>query len=378
MNKNSPFRKDAEQTSLKKYGVKHFNNCKKRKQTNLKNLGVEYAAQANFKNFNLLTYDYVKDHFVDFSKNRFLMDEFKNFFNLSLTVAYRYKKKFGFIMPSLHRRQSKPQLELFDSIQTNNKIFNDRSIIKPLELDIVLPDIKLAIEYDGIYWHSRNNLQKNVHLNKTTLCEQAGYQLFHVFESDDIDIWKSIINAKLGLVDRIFARKCKIVQITANQARMFCDINHLQGGIYAPINIGLEFNKKLVAVIQFCKSRFNKKYDWELVRYCQLKNTRVIGGAGKMLNWFKKNYTGSIISYANRRWSNGDLYKTLGFKFVKNTKPNFVYVKNGIIYSHISLQKHKLKNMKHYDKSLSTNQILELEGFKRLYDCGNSVWELLI
>ena len=82
------------------------------------------------------------------------MKEFQEFFNLSQTVAYRYKKKFGFLMPSLHKRHSKPQLKLFDQIQCESKLFNDRTILKPLELDIVLPSIKLAIEYDGVYWHS--------------------------------------------------------------------------------------------------------------------------------------------------------------------------------------------------------------------------------
>ena len=113
------------------------------------------------------------------------------------------------------------------------------------------------------------------------------------------------------------------------------------------------------------------------MRYCQLKNTRVIGAAGKMLRYFRKNHTGSIISYANRRWSNGNLYKALGFSFVRNTCPSFVYTKNGIIYSRLQLQKHKLKNMENYNPNLTAEKILELEGFKKLYDCGNSVWELL-
>ena len=375
MNRNSPFRKIAEQTSLDLYGVKHFNNKQKTIKTNLKNLGVEYATQINFTNFDKLNKKYVEDHFIDIKKNRFLFNEFKSFFNLSVTVAYRYKKKFGFTMPSLHKRYSNPQKRLFDGIQAKNKLFNDRTIIKPLELDIVLPDIKLAIEFDGIYWHSKKN-EPLKHLTKTTLCEKAGYQLFHIFDSDDLDIWKSMINAKLNLVKKIYARKCSIVSLSSSKAMAFCDVNHLQGGICAPINIGLIYEEHLVAVMQFGKPRFNKHYSWELLRYCQLKNTRVVGGAGRLLKHFRSSHEGKIISYANRRWSTGLLYKALGFRFVKNTSPGYMYVKNGQIYSRMSLQKHKLKSMKSYKDDLTGDEILKMEGYQKIFDCGNQVWEL--
>lgn len=185
---SSPFRKNAEKTSLDKYGVKHFNNRKKCIKTNLKNLGVNYAMQVNLKNFEFLNAEHVSKNFVDISKNRFMLDEFKSFFGLSQAAAYRYKKKFGLSMPSLHRCQSKPQLALFDSIRASNKIFNDREILKPFELDIVLPDINLAIEYNGSFWHSSKDKSPSFYLNKTELCEKQGFQLFHIFDTDDIEI----------------------------------------------------------------------------------------------------------------------------------------------------------------------------------------------
>lgn len=362
MSASSPFRKNAEKTSLDKYGVKHFNNRKKCIETNLKNLGVNYALQMNLKNFEFLNAEHVSKNFVDASKNRFMLDEFKSFFGLSQAAAYRYKKKFGLAMPSLHSRQSKPQLELFDSIKTSNKIFNDREILKPLELDIVLPNINLAIEYDGSFWHSSKDKSQFDHLNKTELCEKLGYQLFHIFDTDDIEIWKSMIDAKLGFTKTIYARKCQIQEISLDDAQMFCDTNHLQGGVDAKVNIGLNHRGNLVAVMQFGEHLDEgKKYDWELKRFCQLKGFRIIGGAGKMLAWFRKNYAGSIVSYGNRRWTNGFLYKVLGFKFVKNTPPDFKYFKNGSLISKNEL---KIQNF-------------EKEGYRKLYDCGNQVWELI-
>lgn len=75
----------------------------------------------------------------------------------------------------------------------------------------------------------------------------------------------------------------------------------------------------------FGKSRFNKKYDWELLRYCTLSNFNIIGGASKLLSYFKKNYGGSIITYADKRWSAGNLYKQLGFTQLKDSPPAYWY-----------------------------------------------------
>lgn len=373
MNGNSPSRRKAQQTMLEKYGVAQFNNLQKRIATNLKNLGVAYNTQQNFKNYEKLNKEYVEINFI--KEGRFFLQEFQEFFNLSQTVAYRYKKIFGIYVPNfIQEGKSKPQLDLYDSIKTSNKLYNDRTIISPLELDIVLPSIKLAIEYDGTYWHSLGDIPKTVHLNKTELCENAGYQLFHIFEHDDIEIWKSMIDAKLGNAKTIYARNCNVEKIENTKAKAFCDINHLQGGINSKYNFGLFYENKLVAVMTFGKSRYNKQAVWELLRFCQLKNHRIIGGAGKLLAAFRKENSGSIISYANRRWSNGNLYKALGFSFVKYTVPGFVYTKNSMVYSRISLQKHKLTNMASYNSQYTADKILSLEGYTKLYDCGNSVW----
>ena len=66
---------------------------------------------------------------------------------------------------------------------------------------------------------------------------------------------------------------------------------------------------------------------WELSRFCSLCNYQILGGASKLLKYFKENYQNEIpiISYADRRWSIGDLYKALGFEFVHYSSPSYWY-----------------------------------------------------
>ena len=72
----------------------------------------------------------------------------------------------------------------------------------------------------------------------------------------------------------------------------------------------------------FSKPRFNKNYDYELLRLCSKKFTNIVGGASKLFKYFISKYKGSIISYTNRRFSNGNIYRQLGFSELKNSKPN--------------------------------------------------------
>ena len=128
------------------------------------------------------------------------------------------------------------------------------------------------------------------------------------------------------------------------------------------------------------KPRFSDKYDYELLRFCTLLNTNVVGGASKIFKYFLKTYSPkNIISYADRRWSEGDLYKILGFDFSHNSGPNFYYFKQNDstekLFSRIAFQKHKLKDkLEDFDPKLSAWQNMQNHGYDRVWDCGNSVW----
>jgi len=259
---------------------------------------------------------------------------------------------------------------------------NSRSIIAPNELDIFLPEYKLAIEYNGIYWHTEKNGKKgrNYHLTKTKQCVEKNITLLHIFGNEwkeKKNIWKSIIANKINKIESIYARKCEIKKVGNEQSKNFLNDNHLQGSVGASYKIGLFYEKKLVSLMTFSKPRFNKTVDWELARFATKLNIRVIGGASKLFKYFlKENKNSSIISYADKRFSEGNLYKVLGFKEEKDSPPNYFYTKdNGKLWSRVKFQKHKLKNLlEDFNFELTEWENMQKNKWDRIWDCGNKVF----
>lgn len=381
------------QTNMDRYGyVCNFADPQKRaeyEQICIEKHGEDYAKKkaqkarfafqlANRPHVELYEKDYVLENFID-ENNEFMVNEFCAFFKVSRGMCDKFKVSNNILNRNndWHRgRSSSIEQELFDSIPCENKYQNDKTILGGMELDMVLPDIKLAIEYDGLYWHSvQQGKDENYHLDKTKRCLEKGYQLFHIFESDDIEIWQSMINNKLGLNKRIYARKCEIREVNFADTMKFLEENHLQGFCPSSIRYGLYYNNELVQLITFGKSRFDKSYDYELLRLCTLKGYCVVGGASKLFKHALKFVKGNIISYANRRFSCGEIYKQLGFELKGESAPNYFYSKSGKIYSRIAFQKHKLKDvLDKFDDSLSEYDNMLNNGYDRIYDCGNLVF----
>jgi hypothetical protein len=227
-------------------------------------------------------------------------------------------------------------------------ILGSRSIIKPLELDIYIPDYNLAIEYNGIYWHSycgqnkhtckqQNdfNYCKNRHLHKTKLCQTKGIQLFHIFENEWVNktkqnIWKSIIQNTLGRSIQLEAEDHTIKPVPKYDIKPFLEANHLQGYCSSSIAYGLYYNDDLISIMNFASSKegIDKSADWELMRFCNKLGYNVHGAASRLLKAFRADHTGSIKTYVNRRWSNGNLYRRLGFQEIGTSYPNSFYWKN--------------------------------------------------
>lgn len=275
---------------------------------------------------------------------------------------------------------SKPEQELRDFIEANfsgDIVYNDRSILDGNELDIVLPDLGLAFEFNGMYWHSTEKINKNYHLNKTLGVEAVGFRLIHVFEDRwklRKEICKSRILNLLGKSQSIQARKCVLKEIPYPST--FLNENHIQGsGSPTSYNYGLLYLDELVAVMTFSKSRFTKNCEYELIRYCSKLGTSVVGGAGKLLKAFTKAHIGSIVSYSDKCWSNGNLYKKLGFTFSHSSKPNYRYYKGLNSLSRNACQKHKLVEQGH-DLKLTEFEIMKNLGYNQVYDSGNDVWIL--
>ncbi len=271
---------------------------------------------------------------------------------------------------------SKGEIELLNFIKGAVK-YRDK-----FEIDAFIKEKNIGFEYNGLYWHSDIFKASSYHLNKSKYFEEKGIRIYHIFEDEWIEkqeIIKSIINTKLNIYkETIYARKTILKEVGIKEAQDFQEDNHIQGKSGSLIKLGLYYENELVSLMTFGKSRFNKSYQWELVRFVNKKNTKIIGGASKLFKNFINNNKGSIISYSDERLFDGGLYKILGFKFLYQTTPQFHYTKNEKRFNRMNFQKHTLKNkFSNFDENLTGKEIMKLNGYNRIYDCGQKVWVFL-
>lgn len=279
---------------------------------------------------------------------------------------------------------SKMEKEIITFLKDSGFAFieNSRQIIKPFELDVFIPSHNIAIEFNGLYYHQDNGSNRKYHLDKTELCESKNIQLLHIFENEWLykkEIVKSIILSKLGKYNqRIFARKCEIREVNNKEKSTFLNENHIQGNDSSKIKIGLYYVDELVSLMTFGQRKITGgQSNFELIRFCNKLNTHVIGGASKLFKFFIKNYEFSkIISYADRRFSNGNLYKILGFIFDHYSAPNYWYFKSDrILYHRSNFQKHLLKNkLDVFEDKLTEWENMKNNNWNRIWDCGNFVF----
>lgn len=252
----------------------------------------------------------------------------------------------------------------------------DRDFLDEYGADIVIDDKKVIIEYDGIHWHSELYRPNDYHIHKTELAEQAGYHLIHLFSNEweyKQDIVKSRLKTLLGCnTNRVYARECVVKLIDWATSAKFLDENHIQGNCAsANFMYGLYFGDMLVAVMTFGPNRYSNG-GVELLRYCTIADTSVIGGAGKLFNQYLKDAQPSVVvSFADRRWSgHGAFYTKLGFELVGTTQPAYYYIIDNNLENRIKYQKHKLV-ADGYDESMTEHEIMLDRGIYRIYDCGN-------
>ena len=233
-------------------------------------------------------------------------------------------------------------------------------------------------------------LNKNRHLEKTIKMEEQGYQLFHIREDHLLcplkkDIWKSVLLNKCGFSNKIHARKLQVVNLNGYQdfVKEFLEENHLQGSCPASIKLGLQDPETgtIYSIMTFGKSRLDKNIEYELLRFCKLRYHNVRGAASKLMSGFEKYYKpDSIISYANRDWSQGNLYKAIGFKYSHIAEPNYFYIDNNFnIIKRQQAQKHKLKTFLEsknlvFNENLSERDNMINNGYRIYYDTGNLVY----
>lgn len=179
---------------------------------------------------------------------------------------------------------------------------------------------------------------------------------------------------------RVHARQCEIRTCSKDEKRALLDTNHVQGNDNAPIVYGAYYGDKLVAVMTFSKPRValgakgkkDRTGEWELSRFCTDVNFRIPGIASKLLTHFKRNHSWKeIYSYADKRWSVGNMYYQLGFQLVADNPPDYFYVINGVRKHRWNYRKDMLKTtLEHYDPTATEYQNMVDHGYWRVWDCG--------
>lgn len=319
-------------------------------------------------------------------KHKYKCKKCGNVFKLTFNTI-KQGNKCQICYPRNIQRVSVLEKELVEFIKTitTNIVENSRQIIPPQELDIYLPDYNLAIEFNGLWYHSEegpNSITSKYHLNKTIECEKMGIRLIHLFEDEWVykkDIVKYRLKQILGVSTsiRIHARKCKIKEITKNEKDIFLNKFHIQGKDISRIKLGAFYNDELVSVMTFSKGNISKgskpkEGEWELNRFSSNYNYHIPGIAGKLLMYFKRNYEWiKIFSYADRRWSDGNLYRKLNFNEVYKTKPNYWYIKG----LH-RIYRYDLKKREDEPKNIPEWTLRQSEGYCKIWDCGNLKFEM--
>jgi hypothetical protein len=284
----------------------------------------------------------------------------------------------------------KSQNELYNFIKSNYEGTinpDDRTLISPKELDIYIPDKNIAFEYCGNIWHSEKfNKDKNYHYDKMSSCLEKGVQLITIFEDEwklKNDICKSRILNLIGIQNNsIYARNCSIVDISLEDAKTFLNKNHLQGYCFADNHYGLMFNNDIVSIMSFKNTEDTEKpHNWELVRFANTINYRVVGSASKLLSHFinlHKNIT--LSTFSDSRWSNGSFYEKIGFKFDYDIDPSYYYVGNHTNWKlkhRFTYNKNRLIEIfKETDIQKTEHQIALENGLYRIYDCGHKKFSL--
>ncbi len=282
---------------------------------------------------------------------------------------------------AIARSAAEEEIYQFINMLAGDAVPNARNIVKG-EIDIFVPSKNLAIEFNGIYWHSEPVLEslgksKTSDNEKRIRVKNAGLRYIGIFEDEwkyKQEIVKSRLSGILGFsTTTINGRQCVVKEISSKESSMFCDANHIQGKGRSNIRYGLFYKEELLSVMTFSKNNISRKINnWEINRFCTKINHRVHGAASKLFKQFIKDHDpDSVISYADSRWSDGDLYKMLGFNFEKDTVPNYWYVYGG---SSKRVHRYSLRKNKNDDQTKTEKELRTVQGYYRIWDCGSSKW----
>ncbi len=355
-------------TLQQKYGNDTYRNVKKAKNTKEKRYG-----NPNYNNL---------------EKIKSTMEE--KYGGMGFQSDHILQKVGSSRFPPNQSKLEKELQEFISSITDFEVKTNHRGFLKGnRELDVFIPEKNVAIEFNGIYWHSENGggeCGRNYHLKKTEECEDKNIQLIHVFENEweeKKEIVKERLKYILGEYDgkRVYGRDTEVKEIEAKRKNEFLSEHHLQGEDRSNVKLGLFYKGSLVSVMTFSERRVSlggnpEDNSWELSRFCM--SCSVVGGASKLFSHFVENQNPEkVVTYADRRWSSlarGTFYEKTGFDFDGFVRPSYFYFEENDktnLKHRFSFRKNVLgEKLKDFDPDLTEWENMKMNGFDRIWDCG--------
>lgn len=378
--------------SIKKYGVDNPLKSEvirdKIKQTNIEKYGAENIFQSN------IIKDKIKNTNIEKYGNKCCLCNEDIKAKTRETNIKRYGVPYYCMTEdckySNGKKISQLNIRFSDLLKYNNIDNSLEYIIDNYSYDIIINNTNILIELDPSISHNieksfpyiigqtniNNPPKPDYQLNKTIIASNNGYRCIHIFDWDNRE---KIINLVNQNKEKLYARKCHIKNVLKSDLDKFLEDNHLQGTCRGQtIKLGLYYDDKLVQVMTFGKPRYNKNYQYELLRLCTDNNYIVIGGSEKLFKYFIKNYNPeSIISYCDISKFSGDVYTRIGFNYLYTTDPRCHWSKGS---NHIT---DNLLRQRGYDQLFGTNygkgtdnkELMLNSGWLPVYDCGQSVYE---
>jgi hypothetical protein len=273
---------------------------------------------------------------------------------------------------------SKPELLITDFINNlgqsvkTNKALSNNSLLR---YDIIVESKKLVIEFNGVYWHSIANRERDYHIKKRELAESLGYEMLSIWQ-DDYESKKDKIEALLrrkllGAPHRIFARKTSLLKLTPKQALAFHSEHHLQETkpATAGMHYALAYDNKIIAAASFDKTGVLHRYTIKI-------DTALIGGMAKLIAAYRADVGNvPITTYCDKDYFSGGLYAATGFKKVSETL-QLTYLHRNRRVRRENFMKHKLPGLFGEVDMTKTEMQICLEN--KVYACFNSGVEKLV
>lgn len=273
-------------------------------------------------------------------------------------------------------RESRGEREMLEFVRTLQPDFEKGVLIdrneRSWEFDMISQTKKIAIEFNGVFWHSEANprWRRGRHHLKSRIAESHGFSLIHIWETEWVQnrpLVESYLSARLGVFsERIPARRCEVCSVNPVVARVFLTENHLRGSATGT-HLGLYLGDRLVALATLSKHPRDSSVPI-LSRFCSLRGVQVVGGLGRLSRHLANLAGSDLLSWQDVRLGTTNAYTSSGWAIEERTPPDYLYwdSKKNVL---VSKQSRKKQNV-NTPEGMTEHQHALADGLFRIYDCG--------